>query len=201
MNSETVRKIIDLYGNFNVTRSDGQTLTLAEDLNSLTDFDVLERIEICDLYFRREPTGIDVEKGTHNYVGFYEYPEDVLAKMQAIELADGYARELRRLLPATEAMVNHYDNHIVGIESHRINVRVYGLISTDLRQSQRGTVVVCPIEGTGLTPCGHRIQGYMFNFHDNTVKFDSIQAWRMRELTAEELLDFDQRWGNVIKYY
>lgn len=201
MNSETVRKYIDLHGNFNVFRSDGQILTLSVHLISLTNFDVLERIYTCDINFQCEPTGIDVERGEHQYAGFYEYPFDVLESMQAIELADEYARELRHLLPATEAMVNHYSHHTTGIGPHTVNVRVYGLISTDLRQSQKSTIVVCPINGTGPTNCGHRIQGYMYNFHDCTVKFDSIQAWRMRELTAEELLDYDARWGNLIKYY
>lgn len=202
MDYRSVRKYIDLHGPIKATREDGAQLTMVADPDHINDWGV-EEIRYGEIYHRPEGYGFTVESGNHPHGGYYRVDEAILDGIDAIALEENFTFELRHLLPATKAQVKHYrelENRSGFDLVDKLDpegVKVYGLIATAYHQQGRASVFVCPTSSSGITNCGHRVQGYMV--HDQLIKFDSIQAWRVRELTRAELVAFDPDWGNLVK--
>lgn len=204
MSMNTVRTYIDLHGPITVTHQSGKSLTLIAHPDYLTDYTTKESNAETDISFYDRDHGIVVHKGDHEHEGFYTYSNETRAGINVIRLNETFAYELRHLLPAAIAQVQYYGKipqKYAEFDLHGtlIDVRVYGLADHTFNQTQRGSIVVCPIAGCGLSDDHHRITGYMFSPHDSTIKHEAIQAWRMRQLTRDELIAFDPRWGDLVK--
>ncbi|ABY63270.1 hypothetical protein ST201phi2-1p447 [Pseudomonas phage 201phi2-1] len=204
MNDNIIRTYIDQHGPITVTHQSGKTLTVVESIEYVSDWAIKESTEQYPIHVGEREHGFIVHRGEgHTHEGFYVFDQVVFDALNNIKLKIEFEYELRKLLPATIAQVDYYENAIwptgrSSTVSEGINVRVYGLKDYTFKQGARGNVFVCPIETTGYTTDGHRIQGYMYSCHDNTIKFDSIQAWRMRELSRDELIAFDPKWGELV---
>ncbi len=202
MYNPEIRKYIDRYGPFEVNRRDGDFLIIVSDNDSTDSIKFLQTETYKNIDVMSERTGFIVTPGDHPYEGFYEIPSWIRDELDVIELNEAYTFDLRRLLSSSKAMIDHYNylqNSAINCNRPRIDFRVYGLKAPEMGQTQRGAIIVCPIEGTGITNDGHLIKGYMLSTLEHSVKFDSIQAWRMRELTRDELIEFDPRWGELVK--
>lgn len=187
----TVRRYIDKNGPITLTKGD-LTITVIAHPDSVTDYHFKECITYDDFYARLEPTGFLVDVGGHPYEGFYAFPEELLAELDTMDVIDSYIFELRRLLPAAIEIHKHYEG---------VPLRVLGLKRTSFRQTQRSTVLIQTGEEAeiDISKAVHRRGGYMFSEYDSTIKHDTVQAWRLRELTREELIEFDPRWGDLVK--
>lgn len=190
MNHETIRKYIDENGPLTLTKGD-LTITARAHPQHPTDYIFNEATSTNDFFTHLEPTGFTVTHGNHEYEGFYQFPVDVLDELDVMDVTEGYIYELRRLLIPAIEIHTHYGKR---------PLRVLGLKRTSFRQTQRATVMVQIGEEAdiGMDTSTHRRGGYMFADYDETIKYDTIQAWRMRELTRDELIAFDPRWGDLV---
>jgi len=202
MSTNIVRTYIDQHGPIVITNSAGKTLTIVAHEDYINDYRIKESTVDDPIQASERDHGFTVYKGGYEHEGFYAFSKDVFDALNNIKLNHDFEYELRKLLPATIAQTEHYRavkaTNNESADLIRIDVRVYGLKDYTFEQTQRGNVIVCPITSTGPTGDGHRIQGYMYADADCTIKFDSIQAWRMRELTREELIAFDPKWGELV---
>ncbi len=211
MNREAICKYLETIGPFKAFRADGQAITIVSDKNNRGDYTMFEASLCSTFYYSVETYGFTVDHDAPDYTGYYAIDLKVLPVLEKIAVNMEITSELRELLPATLAMVEHYDvtvpemSRALKARDHTAkdyvqypgSVKVYALKSRALRQSARGAVIVIPNDSCGMTEDTHRITGYMYNVQDETIKHDSIQAWRMRRLTREELMTFDPKWGDI----
>lgn len=207
MLSVHIRKYIDLHGSIKVTNPDGGQLTLSAHPEYSDSFIVEEQINCSEIYLDIESTGAVANTEYESNIGFYSFPEDVLNVIKEIARETAYATELRQLLPSAHAMMDYYKRarktdrfQYVEYDYMDRDMAVYGISDVTFKQHHRSCIFVCPPSTIGsLSSDGNLIKGYMFDLDTRTVKFESIQAWRMRQLTRDELMEFDPKWGDIVK--
>lgn len=130
------------------------------------------------------------------------FPSELIKAIKDEALDKAIRHSLERLLPAAEEMIKHYTafDKALPIARMKTYLRVYVLKDADFSQAGKGSVVICPTDADPTGQDRDIIKGYVYCSEHDSIKFETVQAWRYRRVSASSIFTckYDTSWISLM---